>query len=81
MVNRTGLTPQARPTEWTTAVVLLITAAIAWYNDRNTAALIAAAGAALPVIVTAITTWYDRRHGGAVVSPAADTVVEPTGGE
>jgi hypothetical protein len=70
-IDRTGYSPVARPTEWTTAVVLLITAAIAWYNDRNTAALVAAIGAALPVIVTALATWYDRRHGGAFVAPAA----------
>jgi len=61
-VQRSGVSPAARPTEWTTAVVLLITAAVAWYNDRDTAALVAAAGAALPVIVTAIAAWYDRRN-------------------
>lgn len=60
---RSGISPAERPTEWTTAVVLLVTAAIAWSNDKNTAALIAAGAAALPAIVTAIATWWDRRDG------------------
>lgn len=58
---RSGITPAARPTEWTTALVALITAAVAWYNDRDTAALVTVAIGAVPVIVTALVAWYDRR--------------------
>ncbi len=66
---RTGATPVVRPTEWTMAVVMLVTAFLAWNTDHDTAALVAVAAAALPVIVTAIVSWYEKRHA---------TMTEPT---
>jgi hypothetical protein len=72
-MERTGVTPVERPTEWTMAVVMLITAFFAWRTDHDTGALIAVAAAALPVIVTAITAWYDRRQAQQVPAPVPTT--------
>jgi len=71
---RSGVSPVDRPTEWTTALVMLITAALAYNSDHDIAALIAVVAAALPVLVTAITTAWERRH--ATPSPAPVPVVE-----
>ena len=55
-------TPVARPTEWTTAVTLLVVAGLSWLTDHNTAALVAVGAAALPVLVTAAVEWWRKRH-------------------
>jgi hypothetical protein len=70
-VDRTGASPAARPTEWIAAVAGLVTAVVAYLNDRDVAALVAVATGSLPTIVTAVTAWYDRRHGGAVTATPA----------
>lgn len=70
---RKGKGPKTRPTEWTVGVTMLIAALIAWYNDRDTAALIAVASAVLPAIVTSITTWWEQRNANVVdVTPAVE---------
>lgn len=61
MRTRSGITPVERPTEWTTAVVMIVLAILAYQSDHNTAALVAVAAAALPVIVTAIVSAWDKR--------------------
>ena len=61
MATRSGISPVKRPTEWTTAVAMLVSAGILFYNDRDTAALVATASACLPVIITAIVAAYERR--------------------
>jgi Zn-dependent protease with chaperone function len=66
---RTGITPVERPTEWTTAIVLLITAVIAWLGDHDTAALVAVLLSAVPVIVTAVVSWWDRTQEKGVEPP------------
>lgn len=66
---RTGVSPVDRPTEWTTALVMLVTAAVAYYNDRDIAALIAVAAAVLPVLVTAVAAWWEKRHAVTVPGP------------
>jgi Zn-dependent protease with chaperone function len=66
---RTGITPVERPTEWTTAIVLLITAVIAYFNDHDAAALVAVAMAAVPVLVTALVSWWDRTQEKGVEPP------------
>lgn len=70
MRTRSGITPVERPTEWTTAVVMLVLAVLAYQTDHDTAALLAVAGAVLPVIVTAIVTAWDRRTATAPVPPS-----------
>jgi amino acid transporter len=72
-MERTGISPAERPTEWTTAVVMLITAALAWRTDHDTAALVAVVALVLPVIVTALASWYDRRHLPPAPTPTVGT--------
>jgi hypothetical protein len=79
MEPRSGITPAERPTEWTMAVVMLITAGLAWQSDHDTGALIAVAAAALPVIITAITAWYDRRKAQPEPVPAPTVGTAPEG--
>jgi hypothetical protein len=79
MEARTGLTPAERPTEWINAVLLLGAALWAWKTDHDTAALIAVAGATIPIIVTAVASWYDRRQVQPVAAPTVGTA--PEGGE
>jgi hypothetical protein len=56
-----AVSPVDRPTEWTSALVMLVLGVIAYLDDRNIAALIAIIGAALPVIVTsAVVFWRSR---------------------
>jgi hypothetical protein len=56
-----SVTPVDRPTEWTSALVMLVLGVIAYLDDRNVAALVAVIGAALPVVVTALVVWWRRR--------------------
>lgn len=56
-----AISPVERPTEWTSALVMLVLGVIAYLDDRNIAALIAIVGAALPVIVTTIVVWWRRK--------------------
>ncbi len=51
-----------RPTEVTAAIVGLLGAVVLYMNDRDIAALVTAAMAALPAIVTAIVVWWRKRH-------------------
>ena len=60
--TRKGFWPDVRPTEWTTAIVMLWFSAYQFYQDRNMAAFMATVGAFLPAIVTAITSWWESRH-------------------
>jgi len=70
---RKGASPVERPTEWTTAVVMLITAFVTWQANRDTAALISVGAACLPVIVTAVVAWYEERHADTVdITPAVN---------
>lgn len=55
-------TPIARPTEWTSALTMLVLAVIAYASNHDVAALVAVVGAALPVLVTAAVTWWRSRH-------------------
>ena len=59
---REGVTPTARPTEWTLAATGLVSAVLLYYADRNVAALVAAIGGALPTLVTAVVTYWEKRH-------------------
>jgi uncharacterized membrane protein YkvI len=56
-----AITPVDRPTEWTSALVMLVLGVIAYLDDRNVAALVAVAGAVLPVLVTAAVVWWRSR--------------------
>lgn len=67
---RTGARFADRPTEWTTAVVMIVVALGAFRNDHDLVALVAVLGAAVPVVVTAATAWWEKAH-------AVDTT-EPT---
>jgi len=60
--QRRRASPVERPTEWITAVVMLVTAVIAFTDDRDIAGLIAVGAACLPVIVTAVVTWWESRR-------------------
>lgn len=66
---RTGVSPVDRPTEWTSALIMLILAAVAWNSDHDTAALLAVVGAALPVLITALTAWWESRHSTTTTEP------------
>ena len=71
-MERSGLTPVARPTEWTTALTMLVVAVLAWQSNHDLAALVSVAGACLPVIVTAIVAAVERvRATNAKLPPAA----------
>ena len=69
------LTPVERPTEWTTAVAMLATAAILYSANRDVASLVATAAACLPVLVTAIVSWL-RKRGEQAVDDIRDDVEE-----
>jgi len=56
-----AITPVDRPTEWTSALVMLVLGVIAYLDDRNVAALVAVAGAVLPILVTAAVVWWRSR--------------------
>lgn len=71
---RRGLTPTARPTEWTVAAVMLLVAVIAWVNDRDTAALLAVLGATAPALATTGFAYLERRRADALT--LAEAVVE-----
>ena len=70
---REGVTPSARPTEWTTAVVGLVSAMLLFYADRDVAALAAAVGGALPTIVTAGVSYWEKRHATTTTTVEATT--------
>lgn len=72
---RKGVTPAARPTEWTAAAVMLANACVMFATDHNTAALVSVASACLPALATAAFSWYEARHVDAVV--AAPAVTDP----
>lgn len=64
---RKGVTPIERPTEWTMAVGMLVTAFFSWQTDHNTAALVSVGAACAPAIITAIVSWWEARHADTVV--------------
>lgn len=55
-----------RPTEWTTAIIMLVLAAQRYMADRNIQALVAVIGACLPVLITAAVSWYESRKADSV---------------
>jgi len=66
---RTGVTPVDRPTEWTTAIIMLALALLAWNTDHDTAALLAVVAAVLPVLVTSLTAWWESHHATTTTAP------------
>ena len=74
---RKGKRFQDRPTEWTTAIVMLVLAVQQYLSDHNIAALTAVVGACLPVLLTAAVSWYEAHKANAVaVVEAVDESTE-----
>jgi hypothetical protein len=59
--GRRGLTPADRPTEWTVAAAMLVTAFLSWATDHDTATFVAVIAACLPALTTAVVTWWESR--------------------
>ena len=55
-----------RPTEWSTAIIMLALAVQQYAADHNVAALVATIGACLPVLITAAVSWYESRKADTV---------------
>lgn len=70
---RKGIRPSARPTEWTSAAIMLAGAFAAYTTDHNVAALLAVIGACVPALSTAVASWWEQRHADTVaVTPAVE---------